>query len=234
MSETVKETVKEEKAIQKPEKPKAPAPLKQSTWFFKVARGIMWVLMRTITPIRYFNPERLKTLEGPAIVIGNHKSMGDPLVIAAEIPKKEITYMAKVELTKNAFMNWLMRSLHVIPVNRGSSDMNAMRTSLRLLKEGGILGIFPEGTRHKEGVMEDLESGAAMIALRSGVPVIPVYITPRFRPFHRTDCWIGEPIPTEDLRQAGISKETCDLMLKRMTETYVVLQKDHAEATKKS
>ncbi len=85
--------------------------------------------------------------------------------------------------------------LHMIPVDRHHSDMEAMRACLRVTKAGGVLGIFPEGTRHKEGIMEHIESGVALIALRSGVPLIPrvhrrqtAPVLPSGRARRRPDC----------------------------------------------
>ena len=212
--------------------PAKAAPFRMTTRFYTIAIPVLRFLFAILAPIRFYHKERLETLEGPAILIGNHKSFADPLVIAVAM-RPQVSFMAKKELLKNPFAGWVMRHLHVIPVDRHNTDMNAMRTSLRVLKEKGFLGIFPEGTRHKEGVMRDLDSGAAMIALRSGAPVIPMLILPQFRFFHRNHCYVGEAIPTEDLRAEGISKETCDKLTARITETYVRLQAEMADAAAK-
>ena len=94
---------------------------------------------------------------------------------------------------------------------------------------GGVLGIFPEGTRHKEGIMEHVESGVALIALRSGVPMIPLYIGGKPRLFRRLDVRVGAPIAMDDLRERGVHRETCAELLARITETYRALTA-HPEA----
>ena len=94
---------------------------------------------------------------------------------------------------------------------------------------GGVLGIFPEGTRHKEGIMEHVESGVALIALRSGVPLIPLYIGGRPRLFRRLDVRVGDPIAMDDLRERGVNRDTCEELLARITETYRALTA-HPEA----
>ena len=94
---------------------------------------------------------------------------------------------------------------------------------------GGVLGIFPEGTRHKEGIMEHVESGVALIALRSGVPMIPLYIGGKPRLFRRLDVRVGDPIAMDDLRARGVNRDTCEELLARITETYRALTA-HPEA----
>ena len=94
---------------------------------------------------------------------------------------------------------------------------------------GGVLGIFPEGTRHKEGIMEHVESGVALIALRSGVPMIPLYIGGKPRLFRRLDVRVGDPIVMDDLRERGVNRDTCEELLARITETYRALTA-HPEA----
>ena len=104
-----------------------------------------------------------------------------------------------------------------------------MRACLRVTKAGGVLGIFPEGTRHKEGIMEHVESGVALIALRSGVPMIPLYIGGKPRLFRRLDVRVGDPIAMDDLRARGVNRDTCEELLGRITETYRALTA-HPEA----
>jgi len=97
---------------------------------------------------------------------------------------------------------------------------------MKVTRDGEILGIFPEGTRHHNGVMEELESGVGLIALRSRVPLIPLYITGKLKLFRRLHVYVGEPIVTEDLREQGVNKETCDMLLKRITSCYADMQKN--------
>ncbi|MGN0778016.1 MAG: lysophospholipid acyltransferase family protein, partial [Aristaeellaceae bacterium] len=104
-----------------------------------------------------------------------------------------------------------------------------MRTSMRALRSGEVLGIFPEGTRFHKGLMEEQEAGAAMIALRSGVPMIPMYIDRRLALFRPVTCVVGEPIPMDDLREKGINKETCQELMARITQTYQKLAQEAAQ-----
>ena len=150
------------------------------------------------------------------IVIGNHQSWLDPVVLGFAIKKRQVTFMGKKELVANGLLRGILKEAGVILVDRHNTDMEAMRACMKALRGGDILGIFPEGTRHHEGVMTEMETGVAMIALRAGVPVIPVLV-PRLRWFHRVDCFVGEEIPTADLREQGVTTQTCPALLTRIT-----------------
>lgn len=198
------------------EKPKADR--KKRTFMYRLAWILAQVLFHTVYPVIYHDRERLD-VKGPCILIGNHLSGLDPLCLACGI-KEEVTFLAKKELMQGRFAGALLRSLHAISVDRHNFDMAAMRACLQALREGRVLGIFPEGTRYKRGNMEELEGGVAILALRSGAPVVPFYIHGKLRPFHRVHCYAGEPIPTDDLQQMGVGKEAGDLLLKRIAQRY--------------
>ena len=115
-------------------------------------------------------------------------------------------------------------------MDRHNTDMEAMRACMRVTREGHVLGIFPEGTRHHEGLMTELESGVAMIALRSKVPLVPVYIAGKLGLFRTLHVYVGEPIMMDDLRAEGINTQTCQALLGRITQTYAALDAARPEA----
>lgn len=202
-------------------------PAKKSV-IYEILRPIVTVLFKTVLPVRYHNAERLN-LDAPYIVMGNHQSMMDVFVAALPIKRYQVQYIGKKELWKYKWLGKILYSMNMIPVDRHNTDMEAMRACMRVTREGGILGIFPEGTRSKDGVMEDLESGVAMIALRSKVPLIPVYIAGKVRLFRRLDVYVGEPVLMDDLRAEGVNTETCQKLLGRITKTYTALQAAHTD-----
>jgi 1-acyl-sn-glycerol-3-phosphate acyltransferase len=102
-----------------------------------------------------------------------------------------------------------------------------------VLKEGNVLGIFPEGTRFKQGIMDDMESGIAMIALQSGAPILPAYIRDRLRWFRPTDCYFGEVFSVSDIRAKGINKETAAEVMRRIHDVYQNLVRESAQTLKK-
>ncbi len=200
------------------------------TFWYTVARVAAFILFHTICPVCYHRKEILRGLKGPCILISNHNSFIDPLVMAYPVRDYEVKFVGKKELASSKFTAWLFRKLHMIVVDRHNSDMEAMRTFMKTLKAGEILALFPEGTRHHKGVMEELESGVGLVALRSNVPVYPVYIDRRVLPFRVTHAYVGDPIPYDDIRADGVNSETSARFMARITETY---RKMMADAQKK-
>lgn len=203
---------------------------KERTWFYTFARGVAWLMAHTLYPIKVVGAERLNALEAPYILIANHDSGLDPIAVAHAVKKYEIRYIAKKELMNDRLAQWFFgKLLHAIAVGRHESDMMAMRSALKVLKEGHVLGIFPEGTRHKKGLMNELESGVAILALRANVPIMPVYLTPKLRPFRVTRVIVGEKMDISDLVQQGIDKSVCDALLERITQTYEAFHTQHVK-----
>ncbi|MBE5804468.1 MAG: 1-acyl-sn-glycerol-3-phosphate acyltransferase [Clostridiales bacterium] len=202
----------------------AQKPQRKRSGMYAFLRGLGDVVFHTVLPVKYHNAERIQG-EGPFIIIGNHQCWIDPVVMAVPMRKRQISLLAKKEVGAGGKLTKLMRNMHVVLVNRGNTDMEAMRACMKVVRDGHVLGIFPEGTRYHKGVMEELESGVAMIALRAGVPLYPMLIPTKMKLFRRNDCYVGEPIPLDDLREKGINKETCAELLQRITATYADLLK---------
>ena len=112
-------------------------------------------------------------VRGPVIVITNHKSNIDPVIVGM-LCDRPLRYMAKKELFRNAALSRLISTLGAFPVDRGSGDREALATSLEVLTEGGALLMFPEGHRQSDDEVHEFLPGVAMIALRSGAPVVPL------------------------------------------------------------
>lgn len=145
--------------------------------------------------------------EGAAVLVANHISMFDPVAIALA-SKRPIHFMAKAELFDNAFLRWLFTKLHAFPVKRGEADRQAIRTALEVLHGGELLGIFPEGTRNKEEDLLPIHNGAALLALKTESPLIPIVVkgTKKLRFRQQIIVNIGEPIIP--LASDRASKET--------------------------
>ena len=197
---------------------------KPSGWY-KVARVLAGILMKVVFPVKFYGLDKLDAMEPPYMLICNHQSWLDPVCLLHMVKKYDVRFLAKKELLENKLIGGILNSMQVIGVDRHNSDMVAMRRCMQVLREGHILGVFPEGTRHKQGVMEELEGGAAMIALRSNAKVLPVWIKEKIRPFRLNHCYVGDVISLEDLREQGINKETCEKVLARFTQVYREMQK---------
>lgn len=125
---------------------------------------------------------------GPLIVAGNHASTLDPPLIGMCL-RRQSAYMAKDELFAVPVLGPWLRSIGSFPVHRGTPDRKAIRRSLEVLQRGGVLVIFPEGTRSFDGRLRDPEPGAAMIALRTGAPVLPAAVVNSYRILPKGARW---------------------------------------------
>lgn len=116
---------------------------------------------------------------GPLIVAANHASSADPVLIGAFLPKtlgRPLNWLGKRELVEMPLIGWFMRQVPIHPVDRATADLEAFRVAMRILESGNILAVFPEGTRSEDGILQQAKDGAAVLALRSGAPVLPVAV----------------------------------------------------------
>lgn len=113
--------------------------------------------------------------EGALIVASNHLSNGDPPILTVAVPRR-IAWMTKAEWFKTPVIGPLFRLAGMIPVRRFEADLQALRQAQNLLREGGVLAMFPEGTRGGDKGLRAGELGTALIALRSGTPIVPIAI----------------------------------------------------------
>lgn len=148
---------------------------------------------------------------GGLIIAANHVSNFDPPVLGCALPRK-LHFMAKEELFVNPVLRWAFTKLGSFPVKRASADRMAIRKAFHLLAEGEVLGIFPEGTRSKTGTLGRAEPGLAMIALKTGVPIVPTAVMGTNQVFKGTlfprfKVIFGEPIYIERSRADKQSME---------------------------
>jgi 1-acyl-sn-glycerol-3-phosphate acyltransferase len=115
--------------------------------------------------------------EGPIILASNHLNNADPPMIALAIRPRYPMYMAKREMIRWPILGPAFRIFGAFPVRRGEADISALRAATEAIKSGALLVMFPEGTRSRTGGLTKGHPGTALIALRTGVPVLPVAIT---------------------------------------------------------
>ena len=142
-----------------------------------VFRLFFYIIFRT----RVYGRENIPA-EGAVILAANHASNIDPPLMASLI-ERPVSYMAKIELFENPIFGAAIRRCHAFPVKRGESDRGAIKTAVTVLKEGRVLGLFPEGTRSKTGELQKAEAGVALIAAMTGAPIVPVAILNTHRIF---------------------------------------------------
>ena len=208
------------------------APKENFNFLYRLAMAASWLVFHTVLPVRYHGLENLET-DAPYILIANHNHMLDPFLIGWKIRRYQIRYLGKKELIRNPIARLLYRKMHMIPVGRHNTDMAAVRACLKTLQEKHVLGIFPEGTRYKTTMMEELESGVAMIALKGGVPLLPAYMNAKPRPFRPIDCYYGPLFSLADIAGKGINRETCEEALNRITALYRDMARANASAAER-
>lgn len=138
--------------------------------------------------------------EGHFIICANHISAWDPPVMQCFI-KRRIYFMAKEELFHIFFVGFILRAIKAIPVRRSGSDITAIKTAMKLLKNGECLGIFPTGQREKVKGEGEVKGGVALLALKTKAPVVAVHIDASYRIFSRVKLNIA-PMRVYELEDA--------------------------------
>jgi len=138
---------------------------------------------------------------GGCLIVSNHVSFMDPTTVGWAVAR-EIYYLGRKSLFKPPFWNWFLPLCNVLPIERDGHDIAGLRRIIRMLKEGHAVLLFPEGTRSVDGTIHPAEPGAGLVALKSGVPLLPVRVfgtyeslsrhTKRLR-FHPIRVVIGKP-----------------------------------------
>jgi 1-acyl-sn-glycerol-3-phosphate acyltransferase len=159
---------------------------------------------------------------GPLIVVANHLSWFDPILLALVLPRR-IWFFAKAEIFRWPIVGWLCHATGQIPVQRGASDRAALEKALAYLREGKAVVVFPEGTVERQEKMIAAHTGGAMLASRSGATILPIAHTGTRRILRSWRSWfprvtiqIGEPyVPalTEGVaRKVGLQSITQEVM----------------------
>jgi 1-acyl-sn-glycerol-3-phosphate acyltransferase len=142
---------------------------------------------------------------GGLLVASNHISELDPPIVGMAIPRT-VFFMAKAELFRTRFGSFWLGKLGAFPVVRQQVDRDALRRAEKLVRAGGAVAIFPEGTRSTDGSMLPAKGGIGLLAIRCGVPILPVRVSGTDRPLKATlgrppvEVRFGAPIPVERIR----------------------------------
>ncbi len=146
--------------------------------------------------------------EEPVVLCPNHSSWWDPILVIAALRRDyPLCVMAKKQLFKIPVLKGFLTRLGVFPVDRGNADIGALKKSIQGLKEGWSLMLFPEGTRVKRGKKLTPKGGAAMIAIRSGAKMLPVFIGTSKKLFRRIPIMFGAPYEPVYSGRKGTAEE---------------------------
>ena len=142
--------------------------------FYYVAKAFFWLLLKIFWRMEIRGIENLPE-SGGFIITSNHVSYLDPAVLVASLNRK-IYFITKKEVFKNSFVRLMLKNMNAFSVDRENVDMLAFKKAMNILREEKVLGIFPEGTRSSNGELQELKLGAIKIAMKTGVPILPVGI----------------------------------------------------------
>jgi len=141
---------------------------------------------------------------GAYLVCSNHSSAIDPFMVAYSMGSRhQIRYMAKVELFKIPIVGRILRAIGMFPVDRAGGGAMAIKETMRLLKAGEKVGMFPEGTRVTSEEASEAKTGAVRLASRMGIPILPVYVPRQKKMFRRNRMVIGVPYMVELVKKAS-------------------------------
>jgi 1-acyl-sn-glycerol-3-phosphate acyltransferase len=164
---------------------------------YKAARIVVGNAYKILFRIRAKGLENIPK-DGGVILCANHTSYSDVPILGMLSPR-DVHFLAKEELFKKRFFSKLFKKLGAISVNREKPGMDTLKQVVKLLKNGGTLGIFMQGGRRSEGDADDYKAGVALFAIKGQVPVVPVNIKSKFRLFSKVYVNFGKPISFEEL-----------------------------------
>lgn len=178
------------------------------------ARIVCRLIFGSLWRMRVLDVENVP-LTGPLIVACNHVSYLDPPALGAAMPRP-VTYMAKQELFRIPLLGPLITSLNAFPVDRSRGDGAAIKRAVGVLRGGAALGIFPEGTRNKDGTVQP-QQGVALLHYLSGAPILPVYLdgTGHAERLGRVSAVFGRPVSFttgEKASREEMAKWTTEIM----------------------
>ena len=179
-----------------------------SSKFYAKAYDILAPMATFLHPIAVEGLENVPKDE-PVVLCPNHSSNWDPILLICALGREvNLRIMGKNQLFKIPILRSFLRKMGVFPVDRGHSDIGAVKNSIQSLKDGAMLMVFPEGTRvrGKKNAVRP-KGGIAMIAIRSGVKLLPVYIGVKKRLFAKVPIIFGKPFDPEYTGRKGTAEE---------------------------
>ncbi|PMC82668.1 lysophospholipid acyltransferase family protein [Anaerococcus hydrogenalis] len=187
-------------------------------------RFIYFLIRLIVTPIYRIKVHGIENIpkDQKYIICANHKSLLDPVFVALAV-NRQVHFIAKKELFEIPILKSILKKLKALPAQRDGKDLSVLRDSIKLIKEGKILGIFPEGTRVKEIKRENIKDGAGYIALKSKTDILTIEIISSYKPFCKTDLYIKNPVKVENFKEY----KSKDAMEKLMDETYEKMYENH-------
>lgn len=202
----------------------------------RVCQTILTLPMKVIYPTKIVGKKNLKALgKQGAIIASNHTSNMDAVLFALNTWEKKY-YLAKKELFKNKLFGGIIKSIGAVKIDRGTSDVTAIKTCLKLLKNNKKLVIFPEGTRNKNSEnmeLGEVKHGTAMFAIKAKVPIVPMFISRTPKAFRKTYIILGEPFTLEEFYGKRLDSTVLDECAKIIADKMKALREEFMQNDKK-
>lgn len=168
---------------------------------------VLYVFLRCLYPTSFRGKKNIP--KGRVVFICNHTSNVDPILVELSSWKNKF-YLAKKELYRNKVIGGFLKRLNTIPIDREKTDFNAIKNALKVLNKEKALVIFPEGTRNKEQKEAPIKAGAAMLAIKSKSPIVPIWIKNKPRLFRFNKLRYGEAFTLEEFYDKKLDSETLE------------------------
>lgn len=195
--------------------------------FFRFIYRLLNAVLLLVFPVEVRGLENLP--EHKVLLCPNHASNWDPILIALKLPiNYRLHIMAKDSLFRNPILRWILLKVGAFPVSRGNSDINAVKMAMQSIKDGDNLLMFPEGTVVRDGIGKvdgkpaTAKSGVAMIGIRTGATLVPVYAGDRKRAFRKTRIIFGKPYQPVYTGRHGTSEEMQHIADEILREAYAL------------
>ena len=188
-----------------------------------IVKGALFAFFKVVYRAKIVGTENIPK-EGALIFCGNHRSYLDPPLIEAT-GKRNMRFLAKEELYNNKFLAFLGWVFEAIPVKRDEKDVAAIKTSLKELKDGKCIALFPEGTRNGMEKGEKVKNGVAYFALNSDAQIIPVGIKGGEKPFKKVYITYGKPMEFEEEKKNKRDKDVMEKVTDTIMDEIIELSK---------
>lgn len=195
-------------------------------WFYRTARFSCWAVMKLLFRFRCRGQEHFPKAGG-ALVCANHQSFFDPVVVGIA-SRRRLNYLARASLFRHRWLKWLIGYLDAIPIERDGMGLAGLKETMRRLRRGEMVLIFPEGTRSPDGDMQALKPGFLVVARRCGVPLVPVGLDGAYQAWPRSARWprlariavvVGAPVMPEEIAERS-DEEAVALLSQRMGASF--------------
>lgn len=212
------------------------------TWFYTCGFILSSLWLRIFHRLKVNRQKRLPS-QGGFILAGNHASLMDPNVLGVAAWPRDLYFMARSTLFRPRWFGWLLHKVHARPVARGKGPEQDWDLFVKLVREGKVLLVFPEGTRSEDGKLQRGKSGFGRLAHMSQVPVYPAYIQGSYSAWPKSGkyrCWrpvsvhFGEAVLLEDLLAQPGEKRVLRQISDRTMEAIAALESEVRESQSKS